>query len=287
MLSEKMAKTMQRIVSRGVERFTLTNALQELIDSGLGTKRGRSAYFTAKDKDEMRDWLSKKGYALRPIDVSEMSRGERLAVTPNEKAGGSPLKRGRVSIKALGDAPLVIGDRKLFLPPSSHLDTDWTAIADKIGHTCILVVENYENFNRIHETLFDLPEEFQSPLVIYRGDPFESRFDNVLSFLSNVKLPVLAFMDADPAGIAIAGQFESLIGLLLPTLDILEKQLSNPRTARKDLFIEQYPVYCASLDALELGHPCRRVWDVISKFSAGVVQERWVNAGYRVSLWAP
>lgn len=280
MLDQKLAEAMQRVLSKNEERFPLTKALESLIESGIGTKRGKSVYFSPKDKNEIRAWLVAKGFSLDQVVLPGMTRSERLAITPNEKAGGESIKRNRISIKALAGQSLVIGKQRLLLPPESHLDMDWMKAVNQIGHTCILVVENYENFNRIHETQFDLPKEFQSPLVIYRGDPNESRVDNVLKFLAEAELPVLAFMDADPAGIAIASQFPNLAGMVLPPLPILEEQLRNPRTARKGLFLDQYPVYGSVLDALPVGHPCEGVWRLISRTAAGVVQERWIKSDF-------
>lgn len=281
MLDQKLAEAMQRVLAKNDERFTLTKTLQALLEYGIGTRRGKSAYFSAKDKDEIRAWLKAKGFSVDQRVQPGMARSERLAVTPNEKTGGEAIKRNRISIKALAGQPLIIGDQNLLLPPQSHLDVDWTKVIGQILHTCILVVENYENFNRIHETQFDLPDRFRSPLVVYRGDPNESRIDNVLKFLAEAELPVLAFVDADPAGIAIASQFPNLTGMVLPSLDALEEQLHNPQTARKDLFIDQYPVYGQTLDTLGSDHPCYPVWKLISKSAAGVVQERWVQASVK------
>lgn len=284
MLDQKLAEAMQRILAKDEERFTLTKAIEELIEFGIGTRCGKSAYFTTKDKDEIRAWLEAKGFSVDQRVQPGMSRSERLAVTPNEKAGGEAIKRHRISVKALAGLPLLIGEQRLLLPPESHLDVDWTKFVSQMGHTCILVVENYDNFNRIHETRFNLPEVFQSPLVVYRGDPNESRIDNVLKFLAEANLPVLAFMDADPAGIAIASQFPNLVEMVLPPLDSLEEQLRNPQTARKDLFLDQYPVYGQILDTLGSDHPCYSVWKLISKSAAGVVQERWVRASVKPAL---
>lgn len=277
MLNQKLAEAMQRILSKDEERFHLTKVLESLIESGIGTKRGKSAYFTAKDKDEIRTWLEAKGFSVDQRVQTGMNRGERLALTPNEKAGGETIKRNRISIKALAGQPLIVGEQNLLLPPESHLDVNWTKVGDQISHSCALVVENYENFNRIHETQFDLPDRFRSPLVVYRGDPNESRIDNVLKFLADAKLPVLAFMDADPAGVAIAAQLPNLVGMVLPPRAVLEEQLRNPKTARKDLFIEQYPIYSRLLDSLPCGHPCEAHWKQISRSAAGVVQERWIQ----------
>lgn len=287
MLDQKLAEAIQRILSKKDERFPLTAAIQDLIDAGLGTKRGKSAYFSTKDKAEMRTWLQAKGFTVEQANLSGMSRGERLAVTPLEKSGGEAIKRNRVSIKALAGGPLLIGGEHLRLPAGSHLDVDWTKIADKVGHHCVMVVENYENFNRVHETAFSFPENYRLPLVIYRGDPTESRFDNVLKFLKHINLPVLAFMDADPAGIAIACQLPGLIGMVLPSFELLGTQLCDPKTARTDLFHDQYPVYGQELEKLDVSHPCKPVWDLVSKHAAGVVQERWVSGCqcFLVSEW--
>jgi len=282
MLDQKLAEAMQRVLAKNQERFTLTKALEDLIEYGIGTRRGKSAYFTDQDKENIRLWLLAKGFATEQVDMSGMTRSECLAVTPNEKAGGEAVKRNRVSIKALAGQSLVLGGEVINLPAETHLDADWTKLVDKLGHRCILVVENYENFNRLHETTFKLPVEYRSPLVIYRGDPQESRFDNVLKFLAQAGLPVLAFVDADPAGVAIASQLPNLVGMVLPPLDVLEEQLRNPQTARKNLFMDQYPVYGQALDTLGGDHPCHPVWKLISKCAAGVVQERWIHGSVKV-----
>lgn len=282
MLDQKLAEAMQRVLAKNQERFTLTKALEDLIEYGIGTRRGKSAYFTDQDKENIRLWLLAKGFATEQVDMSGMTRSECLAVTPNEKAGGEAVKRNRVSIKALAGQSLVLGGEVINLPAETHLDADWTKLFDKLGHRCILVVENYENFNRLHETTFKLPVEYRSPLVIYRGDPQESRFDNVLKFLAQAGLPVLAFVDADPAGVAIASQLPNLVGMVLPPLDVLEEQLRNPQTARKNLFMDQYPVYGQALDTLGGDHPCHPVWKLISKCAAGVVQERWIHGSVKV-----
>lgn len=281
MLSQKVADAMRRVQAKDDKRFPLTKVLEELIEFGIGTRSGKSAYFTDQDKDEIRAWLEAKGFSTDHCVQPGMARSDRLAVTPNEKAGGEAIKRHRVSIKALASQSLRIGNQSFHLPAESHLDVDWTKVS-QIGHPCFLVVENYENFNRIHETRFDFPADFRDPLVIYRGDPNESRVENVLKFLAQAKLPVLAFMDADPAGVAIASQFPNLAGLALPPSDILEEQLRNPRTARKDLFLDQFAVYGKMLDALPAGHPCEEAWQMISRIAAGVVQERWIQETVRL-----
>lgn len=278
MLDQKLAEAMQRVLSKGEDRLALTGALQRLVDEGIGTKRGKSVYFNDRDRDDIRKWLEAKGYALERCDLSGLSRSERLAVTPNEKAGREAIKRNRVSIKALSGKQLRVGGEVLSLPTGSHLDVDWTKIADQVDHNSILVVENYENFNCIQETTFVLPERFASPLVVYRGDPGESRLDAVQGFLEHLQLPVLAFVDADPAGVGIALQLPNLVGMVLPPLDVLADQLQSPRTGRRDLFYEQYPGHGQLLEKLSAENPCYPVWELLKLHKSGVVQERWIGA---------
>lgn len=277
MLDQKLAEAMQRILSRQDERFTLTATLQRLVDDGIGTKRGKSAYFYERDRQAMREWLEAKGFSTEPVDMSGMSRAERLEVTPHEKVGGEAVKRNRISIKALAGQALVIGGQPINLPEESHLDVDWTKIVSQIGHRSIMVVENYENFNRIHETSFKLPVEYRSPLVVYRGDPSESRIENVLAFLEKAKLPVLAFVDADPAGVAIAAGLPWFVGMLTPDLVTLDQQLSSPQTGRRDLFQDQYPSVQNIIAKIPADAPCRMVLELILKNRSAVVQERWIG----------
>ena len=277
MLDQKLAEAMQRILSRQDERFTLTATLQRLVDDGIGTKRGKSVYFYERDRQAIREWLEAKGFSIKPVDMSGMSRAERLDLTPHEKAGGETVKRNRISIKALAGQALVIGGQPIDLPEESHLDVDWTNIVSQIDHRCIMVVENYENFNRIHETSFKLPVEYHSPLVVYRGDPYESRIENVLAFLEKAKLPVMAFVDADLAGIVIAASLPWFVGMLTPDIPTLSHQLSSPQIGRRDLFQDQYPSFQHAIVGIPADCPCSLVLDLILKYRSAVVQERWIG----------
>lgn len=286
MLDQKLAEAMQRILMKSDEkRFPVNDARRRLVeDFSLGTKRGASVYFSEHDRAEMRALLEARGYATTVVDISGMSRCDRLEVTPNEKAGGEAVKRNRISVKALAGQPLLIGDTALHLPPETHLDANWTKIVGQVKHGCIMVVENYENFNRIHESEFDLPPNLRSPLVVYHGDPNESRLDSVQRFVEAAGLPVLAFMDVDPAGIAMASRFMLLVAMVAPSPRQLQAQFDNPKIRRSDLFLNQYPVVAATLEGIRPENPCRALWNLVSKHRAGVVQERWIT-GIPCEAW--
>lgn len=287
MLDQKLAEAMQRILSKANERFNLTGTLQELVDAGIGAKRGKSVYFTETDRAEMHAWLQAKGFAVEQVDLRGMPRSERLKATPNEKAGGEPIKQNRISIKSLAGQPLMIGGEFIRLPAESHFDVNWKKIVEQLDYSCIMVVENYDNFNRIYETKFDLPEAFSSPLVIYHGDPHESRLDNVQHFLNHINLPVLAFMDIDPAGIFMANKLPNLVAMIAPAKDVLEIQLSSPQTGRRDLFQSQHLNYGNALNDLPSNSPCLSLWQLVEKHRAGIVQERWIGCAEPCLPWIP
>lgn len=286
MFNQRLAQTIQRVLANDDSGFSVNGSLKRLVDDyGIGTIKGKTVYFTDRDRSEMRSLLVAKGYAVEHTNLSGLARHQRLAITPNEKAGGESIKKNRISIKGIGGLPLLLAGQEILLPDCAHIDADWTEIADQIGHTCIMVVENYENFNLIHKTRFSFPDRFASPLVVYRGDFHESRVDNVLSFLRYIKLPTLAFVDADPAGINIASQLPSLIGMVTPAAPVLESQL-KVGSARKDLFYSQYPIYGPSLDTLSEDNVCRPIWDLISKHKASVIQERWIDNSNICSIFS-
>jgi hypothetical protein len=279
MLDQKLAQAMQTVLASEKSSYPVNAALKRLVtDFSIGRIRGKSVYFTSMEREEIQVLLSIKGYSLEKVSLSQMDRNQRLNVTPYEKAGGGPVKKNRVSIKSLAGQPLLIGTQPIHLPDHCHIDADWTRIADQIGHRCVMVVENYENFNFLHKVRFDLPEQYGSPLVIYRGDPGESRYDNVLAMLEKLNLHVLAFVDADLAGINIACSMPGLVGMVAPDLQCLEKQLSSP-AARTDLFQAQYTGLSAAMERLESSHPCFPLWNLISRYKACDVQERWIDSG--------
>ena len=286
MLDQRLAESMQRALAHPDEPLRLTRTLERLVGLGIGHIRRKSVYLTDKDRDEMRSWLIAKGYSERQTDIAGMNRAERLKHTPNEKAGGRAVKQNRVSIKALHRAMLRVGGGVLSLPPTAHLDIEWPTIAKSIDHQSILVVENYEIFNRIYDVSLSVPAKFGSPLVIYRGDMHESRADNVLALLNAVDLPVLSMPDCDPAGIAIARSLPRLVGLVLPPPDVLETLLSSPKTARKDLYTSQYPAHQKSLQLRDdlPDTPCNRVFQLLAKYATGVVQEHF-ETGVLLEVW--
>jgi hypothetical protein len=234
----------------------------------------------------MRELLLARGYSASPIPLKNMSRSERLAMaTPNEKAGGGALKTGRVSMKSLPSKTLNVAGRTLSLPEGCHIDSDWRRVANGIGHDSIMLVENYEVFDQLHELTFDLPDDCKNPLVIYRGDKTESRLNNVKAFIDASDLPVLAFVDIDPKGLHIAVGYPRLIGVVAPDYADLKATMDSPASARPDLYRLQLPGVGDYLRSIADNSPISDLWKLLQQHRTGVVQERWLVAGFKLVLW--
>ena len=277
MFSHRLAESLKKLIMADDSRLRLTESLSKFsIEYNLGTIKGKSIYFSPVDKEDIRKLLVAKGYELTSSPSAVMTRSEKLALTPNEKAGGGSLKRNRISIKSLDNTPLQLNGESLRLPKKSHIDIDILSI-EPTGHDCVVLVENYDNFNHIHDSAITLPAPYIRPLVIYRGDKNESRLDVVLYYLDVSKLPVFAYVDIDPYGLVNVQGIANLIGVLTPELTVLEALLSDTKTKRNDLYEHHYAGCYAVLDGLEDGHPCQKIWKLIKKYKAGVVQEQFLR----------
>lgn len=285
MFNKALADRLISIVNGDIYRVSATLSLVGFMkDFNIGTSRGKSIHFNNSDHAKIKKILIDKGYTLDIVVNSTMSRVEKLSHGPDEKAGGGGLKTNRISIKAAGNNPLLINGESLKLPSMSHMDVDASQILNT-QHNCIVLVENYENFNRFSEAELKLPEHSNNPLVIYRGDKQESRLNAVLQYITSSGLPVLAAVDIDPYGLVNVLNVTGLIGVLAPELSALQPMLKNNPTRRADLYEKHYAGCRASLDSLPDEHACKKLWMLVKANKAGVVQEQFVRLKLPLVLW--
>lgn len=121
--------------------------------------------------------------------------------------------------------------------------------------------------------------------MIYRGDKNESRQDNVKAFLDAIDLPVLAFVDIDPKGLHIAGSCPRLLGIVAPSFTDLNATLASSATARHDLYRKQLSCVEGYLRLAAEDSSISASWKLLQQHRAGVVQERWIIAGFKLVLW--
>jgi hypothetical protein len=259
------------------ERVAMTQALEAFCTEHrtIGRRKGNWLYLTPSDKDTLRQILASEDInpATAPDAWEGRTRAEALALGNNEKLAHAPVKRRRVAIKPLiSSASIDIGTGPLCLPPFCHLDVDYERISVKV-HDVIIVVENWECFDRIHLAAQYLAFPGTNPIVVWRGDASATRADAMLAWLSSLQQPVAAFVDYDPAGLVIAGALPRLTYLVTPELDKLERLLERGLPER---FRSQLPTCQRILD--ETADPLiTPVWRLIRSKGKALPQEHFVS----------
>ena len=256
-------------------RIRLGKRLRDYVANyGTGTIRGQGATFSADDHARIRKHLDGQGYGHYVGQaVAGLDRVQALAILPNEKSG-TINKTDRVCIKALPGHPLCLHDRSLHLPDECHLDADWHALSLGAEHRAFLVVENWTSFNFIHRLSLDETIADRRPVVVYRGDVDSGRADWTQACLAENPMPVLAFVDIDPAGLLIATQQPRLDAIVAPPEAILRAALLAP-TGRRDRYQAQFAQAAPALDALPSRHPVAPLWALLKETRSAVMQERF------------
>jgi hypothetical protein len=227
-MNKQLVKVLLRVVQSPEERFTGTKALHGFLDDyHIGWTKGATCCFDGMAKARIRELLQAQGIAPEtPPDAwDQLTRAESLALGRDEKWAGGPARRDRVAVKTLLGQPLLIGHQPLLLPPRSHLEADAVEIGGSVEHDTVLLVENWECFDRIHEMQLDFSAAGPNPLVLWRGGSSEARVDASQNFLKTLNRPVWAFVDYDPAGLVIAAKLPRLQGIISPDHAVLGRLL--------------------------------------------------------------
>lgn len=274
-LTKQKVRALLRVVQSSDARFAGSRVLKDFSDAyGVGRSKGAGLLFDSEDKARIREILRAEGIDpdTEPGAWDELTRAEALRLGPNEKFASTPVKRQRVAIKTLPRRPLHIDGQALLLPPACHLDADGQSAAGLLAHETVLLVENWEPFNRIHNIDLALSRAGDNPLVVWRGDRSDTRTDHALALLDALEVPVWAFVDYDPAGLLIADRLPRLAGVIAPDPDRLERDLAHGLPGR---YQDQLPMAAAALDASR-NEPVRALWAVIRRHGRALPQEHYL-----------
>ncbi|WP_200157833.1 DUF7281 domain-containing protein [Allochromatium vinosum] len=275
-LSKTQVRALLRVVQSPETLFKASQVLREISeDYHLGYPKGASLVFEIEDKRQLRALLQAEGIDPQtdPSAWDGLSRAAALRLGPNEKLARTPVKRGRVAIKTLVGQPLRLAGDRLRLPPGCHLDVEAATVATLLDHRTVLLVENWECFERIHDVDLDLAPAGENPLVVWRGDASRTRPDHALALLEALDGPVWAFVDYDPAGLLIAVRLPRLAGLIAPSPERLEADLARGLAER---YRDQLPQSGAVLDASEY-ESIRRLWALIQRHGRALPQEYYLR----------
>lgn len=252
MLSKALTQSLLRIVQSAPEReaFAASAMLRAFAEeSGIGILIGKQVLFPPTHKDRLRAWLlaDQIDPTTAPEAWSGVGRAEALAIGPDEKWAGQQVRAQRVALKTLGGKPLMVGESALHLPAQSNLEWLVADAARRLAHDAVIVVENWETFDRIDDLEVDFAPAGANPLVIWRGGGLRATTGAAMQFLAAYGRPVWSAPDYDPEGLAIASRFPHLVGILTPSFEILSARLEQSRLS--DRYRQQLPGAQATLDS--------------------------------------
>ncbi|MEO8598605.1 MAG: hypothetical protein ABI656_02115 [bacterium] len=231
-MEKNLIASLLRVCHSDKPRQQASKVLIQFIEMyNIGQKDGASLIFSAADREAIRAMLATEGIDAATTTHDQwngLSRTESLELGSNEKLTDVPVRPDRVAVKALPGKFLLLDQQSIALPAGANLDLDWRWMVAHCGHTSVLLVENWEAFDRIHQVTFDLSRAGENPLVIFRGSPVY-RQDYAMSLLHGLALPVFAFVDYDPTGLVIAQSLPHFAGLITPPADKLRIALAATR----------------------------------------------------------
>lgn len=283
-MDKRLIRLIERAVHSAETRFPLNAGWEQLHrEYNIGLTEGNKIHLFPRDKHELIDLVKQvTGLDLR-MDSADCfataTRSEAVARIRDEKWAGRKVSAGRLAMKALPGKRLSINGQALCLPSRSHLDIAIESVTS-LEHETLLVIENYECFDRLEQMCWNLGQHHSDPLVLYRGDPHISSPKGVNEFLQHWKRGVLAMVDLDPAGLLIAQSLPGVQGMVAPAAMVLETwfERGNP-----ELYHRQRP---SAEQAVSNSphHAIRTFWHMIERHQKGLVQEHWLGSGMELHI---
>jgi len=240
-----MSRSLVRSALRAVEKIGPFKAGKELSDffrdNNIGTERRGAFTIDRKDRKAIRAILLSEFQV--PLHATEdtwdgLSRHEALEFGANEKMTTESVREEIVALKAFSGKPLNLFGADIHLPDGVAMVTGWSKIVPHARHSAIVLIENWEAFERIHRLSFPVPDHLQEAIVVYRGDLPGYSIGAVHDWLKSQDLPVYVFSDQDPAGLVIALTTPGFAGLMFPPFEDVVRKIEQARGAR-ERYLEQ------------------------------------------------
>lgn len=276
MMTKLLAQSLLRVVQspEDKEAFSASKILCDFVrESGIGMVRGSQILYPAAQKERIRAWLRADNIdPLAPLDAWDgIARSAALNLGPDEKWAQSPVRANRIAFKTLHGKALFIDGRPTFLPRRANLEWLVDDAACGLNHDSVVVVENWETFDRVDDLQIDFSRAGPNPIVVWRGGGQRSSTGAAMSFLKMFKRPVWSAPDYDPEGLAIASRLPYLEGVLSPSHELLRTLLQESKLS--DRYRQQLPGAIPTLEAA--GHPdIVTLWALVRQSGKALPQER-------------
>lgn len=258
--------------------FAATVGLKELADRGLGQIARKRYRIDRAGRKALRDWLYSEGI----VWTTQMSalNGDLIdtaKVVTNEKVGLASNARRRVLLAVVGHGVKLNGSAVPVIEGSFiSISID---MIHEINAEHLLLVENKAAFEGLHRVAGAF--ERQGVLAVYRGDPatpYGQRWARDASKAYGI--PLAAYMDFDPAGMAM-GVSSGAGRLLLPVPGELSDLQGSPEDFRtQHIGWESIRTRVAASDSLapwvaQLDH--RRAGFTQERLIAHRINHQWVE----------
>ncbi|BBN88806.1 DUF7281 domain-containing protein [Azospira sp. I09] len=280
MMDKRLINTLLRIFHSPETRFTSGRAISDFcVEYNLGVRRGNSLVFNDAHKAEIGRIL-KGELGIDPSTTTAdswkgLGRAESLMLARDEKLTSRTVGDHRLRVKALPGRVLQVAGGSWSLPDRADLGMDLNVVlGSEIGHDALLIIENLQTFDDIHAVDSEVMDNLTShdPLVIYRGDnQGGARADAVHALISGTGLPVIAFVDFDPAGLIIASGLPRLDMVLAPPLQDLAEIIQVSGIAKR--YLEQVAMAAHAMQRIQGDARMTPLWRVIHAAGKALPQE--------------
>ncbi len=288
MIDKRLINTLLDVLHSPDSRIRASKGLRAFCEEyNLGMMQGASLAFSENDKTEIGRILHGE-MGIDPATTTsaswkQLDRAQSLGLAHDEKLSGHSVGAGRLRLKTLAGQPLQVAGGNWRLPSRADLGLDLEAVlGSRIGHDALLVVENLQTFEDIHEVGTDVTGGLAglNPLVLYRGDAQGgARADAVHALIERTTLPVYAFVDFDPAGLVIASGLPRLDQVLSPEFVKLEALIRTSGITQR--YLVQVAAASYALERMESDPRIASLWDVIRRAGKALPQEFFHRARRR------
>jgi hypothetical protein len=217
-------------------------------DYNIGQPQGKQLILKLEDRDLLKGLLEAQVGSSEFIGKHSIS--SRIATSEHfidEKWLTAKPLANIIQVRSI-NGPLRVDACSVELPLASYLAVDLNRIKGDEYHSTI-VVENFEAF--LHIDQFILPKSLGHALVLYRGHDQAAK--QALNFLTTLTdhAKVIAFTDADPAGISIALSMPNINHwLIAEDISGLQQQLKKANKLNQQRFAKQAAKYLSQLTNL-------------------------------------
>ncbi|WP_417809561.1 hypothetical protein [Thioclava sp.] len=211
----------------------------------------------------------------RLADLEGLSRSDALSVTTNEKITRQGVRAARVAVKAAPGQVLKLRGSEIALPEGVNLDITVDDALNFAEYDRILLIENWEVFERIHLLSYAPPLELHAALVLYRGQPHGYTIGAARRFSTKLAKPVHVLPDPDPAGLHLAMTYPGFAGLALPPAEDIRNIIVSGRGV-PERYLDQLPMVEQSLNACT-DPEIQAYWTIFKETGRALPQEEFVR----------